>query len=158
MDVLSKQSEVFRELRMEEDLNSEMMSLLGYGGPKSRLRSSSGARGPSEYQSNTVLQPTNIGRNVKAGTSQHRIVQSFRSLNLREADERIMTEIDCSDKQTSKNLLKNGNVASAAVFTDYDIADEVPNTVKPPEFIMRNTIDTVKIDHNIEDLTRKKRG
>ena len=55
MDVLSKQSEVFKELRMEEDLNSEMMSLLGYGGPKSRLRSSSGARGPSEYQSSQAL-------------------------------------------------------------------------------------------------------
>lgn len=69
MDVLSKQSEVFRELRMEEDLNSEMMSLLGYGGPRSRLRSSSGVRGPSEYQSNTVLQPKNAGRNIKAGTN-----------------------------------------------------------------------------------------
>jgi hypothetical protein len=86
------------------------------------------------------------------------MVQSFRSLNVGEADERIMTEIDCSDNRTSKHLLKNGNVASAAVFTDYDIVDEVPNTAKPPEFIMRNTIDTVKIDRNIEDLTRKKRG
>lgn len=48
LDVLTKQSEVFRELRMEEDMNSEMASVFGYVN-KSRLRSSSGNRGPNEY-------------------------------------------------------------------------------------------------------------
>ena len=84
------------------------------------------------------------------------MMQSFRSLNVGETDERIMTEIDCSEQRTSKHLAGRGNVASQAVFTDYDIADEVPPTGKPPEFIMRNTIDTIKVDRNIEDLTRKR--
>jgi hypothetical protein len=139
---------------MEEDMNSEMMSLLGFAGPKSRLRSSSGNRGQSEYQSNIALVPSNTGRNAKAGTNQHRQMQSFRSLNVNEVDERIMTEIDYEDHQTFNHMSKP-YVASKAVLTDYDITDEVP-PIKPPEFIMRNKVDNIKIDYNIDDLTKKK--
>jgi uncharacterized protein Usg len=67
-----------------------------------------------------------------------------------------MTEIDYDEQQTFNHMAKQGNVASQAVFTDYDIADEVPANTKPPDFIQRNKIDDVKIDHNIEDLTKKK--
>ena len=67
-----------------------------------------------------------------------------------------MTEIDYDEQQTFNHMAKQGNVASQAVFTDYDIADEVPANTKPPDFVQRNKIDDVKIDHNIEDLTKKK--
>lgn len=81
-------------------------------------------------------------------------MQSFRSLNVNEVDDRIMTEIDYEDRQTFNHMSKP-NVASKDVLTDYDITDEVP-PVKPPEFIMRNKVDNIKIDYNIDDLTKKK--
>jgi hypothetical protein len=66
LKVLSKQEEVFRVLRMEEDYNAELMSLTGNQRPKARLRSSSGVRGPVNRQ---LLQSEKQGaRNLKAGT------------------------------------------------------------------------------------------
>jgi len=53
------------------------------------------------------------------------------------------------------NCISKPYVASKAVLTDYDITDEVPPT-KPPEFIIRNKVDNIKIDYNIDDLTKKK--
>lgn len=65
LKVLSKQEEVFRVLRMEEDYNP-YTSLTGNQRPKARLRSSSGVRGPVNRQ---LLQSEKQGaRNLKAGT------------------------------------------------------------------------------------------
>jgi hypothetical protein len=46
-----------------------------------------------------------------------------------------MTEIDYDEQQTFNHMAKQGNIASQAVFTDYDIADEVPANTKPPDFV-----------------------
>lgn len=111
MDVLSKQSEVFRELQMEDDFNSEMMSVVdGMGPPKSRLRSSSGVR--SDYhQSSKMLRPASRGSKVQLRQSKK---NGFFTISAIEGEESIAIELDDQPQTVSRrNLIKNNlNVAS----------------------------------------------
>ena len=77
-------------------------------------------------------------------------------------NEHIMTDIDYCDEAMltlrAKQLFnfKNQNgVASSAVLTDYDIADEVFE-VKNSEYHYKNMFDNVKEDRNIDDLVKLK--
>jgi len=73
-----------------------------------------------------------------------------------EGEESIAIDIDEQPQTISrKHLIKNNIlVHSQAVFTDYDITDEVP-AIRPPGFIIKNTSDVVAHDCNIDDITHE---
>ena len=70
----------------------------------------------------------------------------------------IQRQLDEGAKQAQKILLKE---QSAAILTDYDIADEVgfnrterTNLDQVIKFRDKNWVDPTKVDKNIEDLNR----